>query len=126
MRTPIVYVAGPYRAVCPGLVDANIARAREVGRLVASAGAYPFIPHSNTAHFDGLAPDSVFLEGTLRLLAACDAVVLCPGWQASKGTVAERAAASGLRMPILNLERIDDEAHGEAIAVLVKQLQAAR
>jgi len=71
----LVYVAAPYRADTPYGVEKNIQNARRWGAIIASLGAYPVIPHSNTSHFGGLAPDEVFLKGTMRLMHACDLAV---------------------------------------------------
>jgi hypothetical protein len=59
----LVYIAGPYRAPTTWDVDQNIHRAREIGAIVAGLGAYPIIPHSNTAHMDGAADDVLWLAG---------------------------------------------------------------
>lgn len=97
----IIYVAGPYRADLPWGVDRNVHRAREAGVTVALAGAMPLIPHANTAHFDGLAPDAFWLEGTLELLRRCDAVyVFSENWKASSGTRNEVAEATRLGLPV--------------------------
>lgn len=100
---PLVYVAGPYRAVTGWGIETNIQRARAVGAMVVAAGGYPVIPHSNTSHFDGLAPDDLFLTGTLALLDRCDAFVVLHGWQGSKGTTAEVARAKARHLPIQSL-----------------------
>jgi len=90
MSIKLVYVAGPYRAKTTAEVDSNIMRAREVGKIVASAGAYPIIPHANTAHFDGCAPNEFWLPATLEACRRCDAIVMCDGWNLSEGSVGER------------------------------------
>jgi len=93
---PLIYVAGPYRGKTAADVECNIVLARTMGMRIAKLGAYPVIPHSNTSHFDGLAPDEVFLEGTMRLMESCDAVVVLPGWKDSTGTMDEMARAKDL------------------------------
>lgn len=107
---PLVYIAGPYRAATGWAIERNIQRARAVGALVVSAGGYPVIPHSNTSHFDGLAPDELFLAGTLTLLDRCDAIVALNGWQESKGTKAELARAKVKHLQILVLPSSQAEA----------------
>jgi len=95
----LVYVAGPYRASTAWGVECNIVAARKLGAKVAQAGAYPVIPHSNTAHFDGLGTDELWLGGTLELMRRCDAVIFMPDWQRSRGAVEEHTEAKrrGLR-----------------------------
>lgn len=95
----LVYVAGPYRAPTAWGIEQNIQRARVMGALVAAAGCYPVIPHSNTSHMDGLAPDELWLEGTLELMRRCDAVVFTFDWPDSSGARAERAEARRIGLP---------------------------
>jgi hypothetical protein len=100
----LVYCAGPYRAKTAWGVDQNISRARQWGALVACAGAYPVIPHSNTAHFDGIAEDKFWLDSTLELMRRCDAVLMMDGWKESTGSCAEKTLAESLNMPVLDLD----------------------
>ena len=66
MTNPLlIYVAGPYRAPTAWQREQNIHRAREVGVMLARAGAYPVIPHANTAHLDGEADDALWLFPTV-------------------------------------------------------------
>lgn len=95
----LVYVAGPYRAPTRWGVDQNIQRARALGAEVAAAGMYPVIPHSNTAHMDGVATDELWLMGTLELMRRCDAVIFTPDWTLSSGAVDERNEALRLNLP---------------------------
>lgn len=95
----LVYVAGPYRAGSAWGTECNIQAARELGAMVADAGAYPVIPHSNTAHFDGLASDEFWLDGTMELLRRCDAAIFTPDWERSSGARAERVEAARLNLP---------------------------
>lgn len=88
----LIYIAGPYRGKTREAVELNIATARRVALLIAQAGHMPVIPHANTAGFEHLdpdIPDQFWLDGTLALMLKCDAVVLCPGWDKSSGTLAE-------------------------------------
>ena len=98
----LIYIAGPYRAQTTWGIAQNIHRAREAGALVASFGAYPVIPHSNTAHMDGVADDALWLGGTLELMRRCDGVVFCRGWMSSSGSVAEHNEAKRLNIATWN------------------------
>ena len=105
--TPLIYVAGPYRAPSRWHVEQNIRAAEDVGALIAQAGAYPVIPHANTrGYFEGLAPDELWLAGTLRLLKACDGAVFIRGWGRSTGATEEHSAAIHLGMPVVDLEGV--------------------
>lgn len=101
-RLPCVYVAGPYRGKSRAAVELNIQVARKVGMLAAIKGWSPVIPHSNTAHLDECCdlPDQFWLDSTMELMRRCDAVVLCPGWQHSSGTLAEVAEAERRGIPV--------------------------
>jgi hypothetical protein len=96
----LIYIAGPYRAPTTWGIAQNIHRAREAGAIVAASGAYPVIPHSNTAHMDGVADDALWLAGTLELMRRCDGVVMAKGFMSSSGAVAEHNEAVARRMPI--------------------------
>lgn len=101
--TPLLYVAGRYRAPDRAGIARNIAAARQVGLAAARLGWYPVIPHSNTSHLDHYAPelsDEFWLRGTLELMTRCDALVLVPGWEISEGAQAEIRRADELRIPI--------------------------
>ena len=83
----------------------NVAAAEDVGLLVAEAGAMPLIPHSNTGlKFFGTINEQFWYDGTMELLRRCDAVIMVPGWEASKGAQAEREEALRMDLPVLALE----------------------
>ena len=101
--TPLIYVAGRYRAPDRAGIAQNIAAARQVGLASARLGWYPVIPHSNTSHMEHYAPelgDAYWLAGTLELMERCDALVLVPGWETSEGTQGEIRRADELHIPI--------------------------
>ena len=101
--TTLVYVAGPYRATTPWLVEQNVRRAEQMGYELTCAGLYPVIPHTNTRGYfaSGQQDDAFWLAGTLELLKRCDAVALVPGWESSSGARAEAKAARDLGLPML-------------------------
>ena len=97
----LVYVAGPYRSKLGSYgVHANIHEAWKVGVEVAAIGHYPVIPHTNTLHMDGLQSDQFFLDGTLELMARCDAVLMMSTWEQSAGARGEHEAALNWSMPV--------------------------
>lgn len=102
----LIYVAGPYRGPSTWKIDQNINTAREWGMIVALSGAYPVIPHSNTAHFDGTLDDKFWLDGTLKLLSRCDGAIFIPGWIKSSGSRGEWSLAEKLNLPALDLEEV--------------------
>jgi len=100
--TPLIYVAGRYRAPTRSAIAANIEAARQVGIHAARLGWYPVIPHCNTAHMelDVDRHDDFWLAGTLELMTRCDAVVLVPGWETSAGTAGEIAKADQIGLTV--------------------------
>lgn len=109
----LVYVAGPYRGPNSWVIEQNIHRARQVGAQLSELGVMPVSPHANTAHFDGVAPDSFWLEGTLELLRRCDAVVMVVGWEASSGSRGEFQEARRLGIPVYL--SVDDFKFGQPV-----------
>jgi nucleoside 2-deoxyribosyltransferase len=102
----VVYVAGPFTAPNAWEVHRNVCRAESLALAVAEAGAMPLCPHTNTQHFHGTLPPAFWYDGTLELLRRCDAIILVPGWEASKGTQEEVVEAKRRGMPVF--ERVEE------------------
>ena len=98
----LVYVAGPFRGPNAWEIEENIRRAERLALEVWRLGAACICPHTNTRHFQGAAPDSVWLEGDLEILCRCDAVILAPHWSASSGARAEVERAKALSIPVFS------------------------
>lgn len=104
----VVYCAGPFRSSSkhvPGQQDAwgiqtNVMNAMALALEVWRIGGAALCPHANTMFFQNAAPDNVWLEGDLALLAKCDAMIVTPRWTASAGTRAEIAFANEHNIPI--------------------------
>ena len=96
---PVVYISGPYRASNRMLVARNIREAEEWGNTVAELGAFPFVPHANTAFLEGAFPDDFFLDGDLAVLFKADAALFIPRWEASSGARREREFAEHHGIP---------------------------
>jgi hypothetical protein len=105
-RSLVVYVAGPYRSPSNWTIHCNIFRAEALAFKVWEAGMSALSPHLNTAHFQNSLPDNVWLEGDLEMLSRCDALLCAPGWEDSKGTLAEIEFARKRCIPIFY--RLDD------------------
>lgn len=88
----LVYVAGPYSAPTREGVAANIAKAEAIGKAIIQAGYVPVIPHRITGHwetdptFDHWTHDDWMQRFCLPLLDRCDAILMMPGWEHSKGS----------------------------------------
>lgn len=94
------YVAGPFRGKSHWEIAENIRNAERLALEVWRLGAACICPHSNTAHFQDAAPDHVWLDGDLEMLARCDFVLMTPDYQRSSGATAELKFAQEKRIPV--------------------------
>lgn len=129
---PLIYIAGPYtppprfrgwrssRTAREAAVLAHLEHAAHWGREVMLRGGFPVIPHAAGALVTSdvhevygagarsvLADEATWLAGDLLLLRACHGVVFIPGWESSKGALAERDEADRLEMPRVLLAASD-------------------
>lgn len=111
----IIFICGPYRdSRGPWHIGRNIERARVAAADVWTAGHVAYCPHLNTAFFDGMLPDIVWLDGNLEILRRCDAVLLLDGWENSSGAIAEKCEAERLRIPVsMSLYELEAELNDE-------------
>ena len=91
-----VYIAGPFRAKTPWLIEQNVRRAEEASLEVWKMGAVAVTPHLLTRHFQDALPDDVWIDGLMSLMSTCDGMLVLPGWKNSSGTKAEIAEAQRL------------------------------
>lgn len=96
----VFYIAGPYRADTERDVLENIRAAEAVAIEVWKTGHVALCPHLNSRFMGGICDDKVFLEGAIELMKRCDFIVLVPGWEKSRGALAEIEIAKKLNMPI--------------------------
>ena len=103
-RVKLVYVAGRYSASSDRTVEENVEAARAVARLVVAAHPllFPVVPHQLNAGVEDLGDYEWWLAGTLELMRRCDAVVMVPGWEGSRGACAEREEAHRLGLPVFD------------------------
>lgn len=99
----IVYTAGPYSASAGvGSVNDNIARARAAAVQLWNAGYTVICPHMNTEHLELFTnlKNSEFVDRDLEIVERCDAVVMLPFWEQSRGAVREleHAKSKGLQV----------------------------
>ncbi len=108
----LAYLAGPFTADTPWGVEANIRRAEQAAEdiLKARDDVALLVPHSIGRHLVGRAgTPEYWYTATMRMLEACDAIVMLPGWQSSKGARNEISLALGRGIPIWDNPR--DFAH---------------
>lgn len=96
----LVYIAGPFRASSAWGIEQNIRTAEELALEVWRAGFVAICPHMNTWHFQGTLPDDTWLKGDIEILRRCDAVLLVPGWEHSRGALKEVEAAVAASIPV--------------------------
>jgi nucleoside 2-deoxyribosyltransferase len=104
---PLVYLAGPMRGYArfnfPAF-DTAAVHLRSLGFRVMSPAdidrAYDFDPDR-----DPVTPELVreCVRRDVAAICSADAVVMLPGWPASKGATAERAVAEWLGVPVFDL-----------------------
>jgi len=105
----IAYIAGAYRSKWGKLgIAINVLKARKVAKQVWKLGYVALCPHMNSALMDGTVPDEMFLQGGLELLSKCDLMVVFGKYWLSKGTVAEIWCAMELKMPIWEIDLLEE------------------
>lgn len=123
----VVYVAGPFTAENAWEIEQNVRRAEEAGLEVAKLGASPVIPHANTRFFHGTMTPEFWYRATEALMFVCHAVLLIPGWTASKGAVAERDRAVAAGIPVFNsLGALADWLREDTVRAQERRLAEAR
>lgn len=98
----LIYTAGPYSTDTDDGITANIEAARKVAIEVWEAGHTALTPHLNTFHFerDCKATYEQYMSGDLDMVSRCDAVLMLPGWEGSKGACMEYEYANSLGIPV--------------------------
>jgi hypothetical protein len=84
-----VYVAGPMTAKDSFAWEENIRRAERVMLDLYQNGFAPHCPHTQGRFLRDVVSYKVALAADKAMLAACSAMVLCLGWEKSKGTMEE-------------------------------------
>lgn len=89
-----VYISGPITAETPEQLAANIQRGAAMAKRVWEWGHGAHCPHLNSS-FPGAdeIPHAQYMEFDLRMLAACDAIIMLEGWEMSVGAEMEYRAA---------------------------------
>jgi hypothetical protein len=96
----VVYIAGPFTASTHWQIELNVRHAESWALFVATCGAMPLCPHTNTRFFHGLLTPEFWYEGTIELLKRADAVLMVQGWELSVGCRRERDEALKTDKPV--------------------------
>jgi len=102
----ILFLSGPYSKDPIACTNAAIAVQAELLK----AGWSVFCPHANS-HFADVQhklPPDFYYNMDLQFLRRCDAIVMLPGWIASKGATLERDLALERGLPIYYWEFASD------------------
>ena len=101
-----VYVAGAYSANNVIDVLKNIGRGEHYAADIFMYGMAPFCPWHDkqfvTDNYDLDFTVKQFYDYSMVWLECCDAMFLVPGWENSKGTIAEKAKAEELGLPVFD------------------------
>lgn len=101
-----VYVAGAYSADNVLDVLKNIGRGEHYAAKIFVLGMAPFCPWHDkqfvTDNYDAEFTVKQFYDYSMVWLECSNAVFLVPGWEKSKGTIAECDRAHALGIPIFN------------------------
>lgn len=105
----IVYTAGPITADTPALRWKNCIRAWNYAHRVWKMGAGVICPQFNTLFMDD---DEIgyemFMEADYEMIKrSCDAVLMLPGWEDSKGACNEKQLAHDNDIPVFNYTDLD-------------------
>lgn len=107
----VVYIAGPYMGATHDgksffQINTNIMFAREWAKKVFQLGVFAFCPHLNSYHMelDVDADADFWRKADLEILSRCDAILLIPGWENSRGSVLERTFAIDNSIPVFSSE----------------------
>jgi hypothetical protein len=100
----VAYIAGPYRAGHGRTILENCRAAEQIAIKFWRLGYAVICPHKNTEFFDGLAPDSIWLDGDLEILKRCDTIVIMSSWKDSSGATNELNLAQQLGKEIIYVD----------------------
>ena len=100
----LIYLAGPIRPKGEQTLEGNLKVAKDIAMELWKMGHVVICPHANTDLEEGIWDNESngvdWIAGDLKIIARCDAVVVCPDWQESKGTLAEIDFADEHGIPV--------------------------
>ena len=97
----LVYIAGKYSANTKEEIQSNVDLAIRYGNIVIDLGHIVYIPH--LSHYvDAMEKRDIefWYEFDLPILKRCDAILMIPGWENSKGAKKELAKAKEWKMEV--------------------------
>jgi hypothetical protein len=110
----LIYTCGPFRADTAWEIEQNIRVAERAAAMLWQEGYGVMCPHTNSRFFHGLVADVNFLNADLRLLRACDGIILLPRWELSEGARIEYAEARGYKKDLYRYRPYTDTYHTQS------------
>lgn len=101
-RMMLLYLSGRYNAETHNGISENIVVARKIAVNLWEQGFSVLCPHMNTCHFEvdtQRVTHDDWLRGDLEMLIRCDAIIMLPGWEESKGANIELGIAAKYEIP---------------------------
>ena len=96
----LIYIAGPYIAETAWGVEMNIRRAEKAWFEVNSWGYAGICIHSMGRFFQNTLTIDHWQMADLEMLARCDAMFVCEGWEQSAGTLKEITYCGDNEIPV--------------------------
>jgi hypothetical protein len=104
----VLYIAGPFTADTPWLIENHVRRAEELSlKVCALGGVVALCPHTMYRFFHRMETSQYWYEATLELLRRCDGIVLIHGWELSKGSVEEHKEATKLGLRVFHENELE-------------------
>lgn len=96
----LVYIAGSYRAESNWDLEANIRRAESYILPIAELGLVPVCVHSMYRFHHRTMDAQYWIDATMQIMRACDAVAVVEQSDQSEGTCGEVLEANKTTMPV--------------------------
>jgi hypothetical protein len=105
-RHRLVYIAGRFRDRSPWVVHQNVIIAEQrAAQVCRYEGLVPMCPHVLTRNLDCLQGEAYWCAATMEIMRRCEALYVGPGWEDSRGTLAEIREALLLAKAVIFEER---------------------
>lgn len=104
----LIYIAGPYSAPTAWQRECNIRAAEAQCLKLWRVGVPSVCVHTMSRYFYEDVSEETAIVIDNAILMRCDAILLCPGWQDSKGTRDEIDLANAMRKRVFRPDEVAD------------------